>query len=124
MWRTFGLVIGVWVFSVTAALAIGNDPKVSIIVPVAEVLAVLVTLALIRTLVVKAFASIQLAPALSAIAARGRATIDDLYPRPGAGDKPPAPPLPPLTRTVTWPHPQAILQQLNLQRCPPLPAPP
>ena len=116
VWRTFGLVIGLWVFSVTAALAIGNDPKVSIIVPVAAVVTVLVTLALIRTLVVKAFASIQLAPALSAIAARGRATIDDLYRRPGTGDKPPAPPLPPLTRTVTWPHPQAILQQLNLRR--------
>ena len=115
VWRTFGLVIGVWVFSVTAALAIGNDPKVSVIVPAAAVVAVLVTLALIRTLVVKAFASIQLAPALSAIAARGRATIDDLY-RPGTGDKPPAPPLPPLTRTVTWPHRQAILQQLNLRQ--------
>ncbi len=30
VWRTFGLAIGVWVFSVTAALAIGNDPKVSV----------------------------------------------------------------------------------------------
>ena len=116
VWRTFGLVIGVWVFSVTAALAIANDPKVSVIVPVAEVVTVLVTLALIRTMVVKAFASIQLAPALSAIAAQGRTTIDDLYRRPRTGDKPPAPPLPPFTRTVTWPHPQAILQQLNLRR--------
>jgi uncharacterized membrane protein len=109
IWRTFGLAIGVWVFSVTAALAIGNDTKVSVIVPVAEVVAALVTLALIRTLVVKAFASIQLAPALSAIAAQGRNTLDDLYRRPAAHDAP-------LTRTVTWPHPQAILQQLDLRR--------
>jgi len=116
VWRTFGLVVGLWVFSVTAALAIANDPKVSVIVPVGEVVMVLVALALIRALVVKAFASIQLAPALSAIAARGRTTIDDLYRRPRTGDKPPARPLPPLTRTVTWPHPQAILQQLNLRR--------
>ena len=41
VWRTFGLAIGIFVFSVTAALAIGNDPKVSVIVPIAEVVAVL-----------------------------------------------------------------------------------
>jgi len=116
VWRTFGLAIGVFVFSVTAALAIGNDPEVSVVVPAAEVAAVLLTLALIRALVVKAFASVQLAPALSAIAARGRVTIDDLYRHPQAGDRPPARRFPPLTRTVTWPHRQAILQQLDRQR--------
>jgi uncharacterized membrane protein len=116
VWRTFGLAIGVFVFSVTAALAIGNDPKVSVVVPAAEVVAMLVTLALIRTLVVKAFASVQLAPALSAIAARGRITIDDLYRHPHASDRPPATRFPSLTRAVTWPHRQAILQQLDLRR--------
>ena len=116
VWRTFGLAIGVWVFSVTAALAIGNDPKVSVIVPAAEVVAVLATLALIRTLQVRAFASIQLAPTLSAIAGQGRVTIDDLYRHPRTSDTQPAPQLPPLTRTVTWPRRQAILQQLDLRR--------
>jgi uncharacterized membrane protein len=116
VWRTFGLAVGVFVFSVTAALAIGNDPKVSVIVPAAGVVAVLVTLALIRTLVVRAFASIQLAPALSAIATQGRVTIDDLYRHPRPGDRQPARQLPALTRTVTWPHRQAILQQLDLRR--------
>ena len=86
VWRTFGLAVGVFVFSVTAALVIGNDPEVSVIVPAAEVIAVLAALALIRALQVKAFASIQLAPTLSAIAARGRGILDDLYPRPGPGD--------------------------------------
>ena len=116
VWRTFGLAIGVFVFSVTAALAIGNDQKVSVVVPAAEVVAVLVTLALIRTLVVKAFASIQLAPALAAIATQGRVTIDGIYPRPGASNRQPAPRLPLLTRTVTWPRRQAILQQFDLQQ--------
>jgi uncharacterized membrane protein len=116
VWRTFGLAIGVFVFSVTAALAIGNDPKVPVIVPVAEVVAVLVTLALIRTLQVRAFASIQLAPTLSAIAAQGRIVIDDLYRHPAGSDQRPAPQLPPLTQTVTWPRRQAILQQLDLRR--------
>jgi uncharacterized membrane protein len=116
VWRTFGLAVGVFVFSVTAALAIGNDPQVSVIVPAAELIAVLAALALIRSLQVKAFASIQLAPTLSAIAARGRGILDDLYPRPGPGGRPPAAPLPPPRRTITWPHQQAILQELNVQR--------
>ena len=116
VWRTFGLAIGVFVFSVTAALTIGNDPEVPVIVPVAEVVAVLVTLALIRTLQVRAFASIQLAPTLSAIAAQGRIVIDDLYRHPAGRTRRPAPPLPPLTQTVTWPRRQAILQQLDLRR--------
>jgi uncharacterized membrane protein len=116
VWRTFGLAIGIFVFSVTAALAIGNDPEVSVILPIAEVVAVLAAIALIRTLQVKAFASIQLAPTLSAIAARGRAVIDDLYRQPCTSDRQPAPQLPPLRRTVTWPGRQAVLQQLDLRR--------
>jgi hypothetical protein len=36
----------------------------------------------IRALQVKAFASIQLAPTLAAIAGQGRGIINDLYPRP------------------------------------------
>jgi uncharacterized membrane protein len=116
VWRTFGLAVGVFVFSVTAALVIGNDPKVSVIVPAAEVAGVLAALALIRALQVKAFASIQLAPTLSAIAAQGRGILDDLYPRSGPDGRPAATPLPPLGRAVTWPLGQAILQQLNLHR--------
>jgi uncharacterized membrane protein len=116
VWRTFGLAVGVFVFSVTAALVIGNDPEVSVIVPAAEVAGVLAALAMIRALQVKAFASIQLAPTLSAIAAQGRRIIDDLYPRPGPDGRNPAAPLPPLCRAVTWPHRQAILQQLDLRR--------
>ena len=109
VWRTFGLAIGVFVFSVTAALVIGNDPKVSVIVPVAETVAVLAALTLIRALQVRAFASIQLAPTLSAIAAQGNGTLDDLYPRADPDSRPPAAPLPPLRRAVTWPAPAGHL---------------
>ena len=116
VWRTFGLAVGIFVFSVTAALVIGNDPEVSVIVPAAEVAGVLAAIALIRALQVKAFASIQLAPTLSAVAARGRGILDDLYPRPGTAARHLAAPLPPLRRAVTWPHRQAILQQLDLRR--------
>ena len=71
VWRTFAFAIGVFVFSVTTTLVIGDQQKVSVIVPTAEVIAVLAALALIRSLQVKAFASIQLAPTLSAIAGAG-----------------------------------------------------
>ena len=82
VWRTFAFAVGVFVFSVTTALVIGDQQKVSVIVPAAEVVALLAAIALIRTLQVKAFASIQLAPTLAAIAAQGRSIIDDLYRRP------------------------------------------
>ena len=116
VWRTFAFAIGVFVFSITTALVIGDQQKVSVIVPAAEVVAVLAALALIWRLQAKAFASIQLAPTLSAIAGEGHGIIDDLYRRPCAAQRRPATPLPPLHRAVIWPHRQAILQQLDLGR--------
>ena len=116
VWRTFGLAVGVFVFSVTSALAIGDKPQVSVIVPATEVVAMLAALAMLRTLQVRAFASIQLAPTLAAIATRGREIIDDLYPRPDPAGRPPAASLPPFRRAVTWPRGQVILQQLDLRR--------
>jgi uncharacterized membrane protein len=116
VWRTFAFAVGVFVFSVTAAVVVGDQQKVSVIVPAAEVVAVLAAVALIRVVQVKAFASIQLAPTLSAIAGRGRCIIDDLYRRPYAAGPPPGVKLPPRRRTILWPHRQAILQQLDLSR--------
>ena len=114
VWRTFAFAVGVFVFSVTTALVIGDQQKVSVIVPAAEVVALLAALALIRSLQVKAFASIQLAPTLSAIAGQGRGIIDDLYRRPYTPGRPSAAQLPPRRRAILWPHRQAILQQLDL----------
>jgi uncharacterized membrane protein len=116
VWRTFGLAVGVFVFSVTTALVIGDQQKVSVIVPATEVAAVLAALALIRILQVRAFASIQLAPTLAAIAGQGRGILEDLYPRPYTAEPQPGVPLPPRRRAVLWPHRQAILQQLDLGR--------
>ena len=116
VWRTFGFAVGVLVFSVTTALVVGDQQKVSVIVPAAEVVAVLAAIALIRSLQVKAFASIQLAPTLAAIAGQGHGIIDDLYLRPCTADRKPAAPLPARQRAVAWPHRQAILQQLDLGR--------
>jgi len=116
LWQTFGVAVGVFVFSITAALVIGNDPQVSVIVPAVEVAAVLAVVALMRVLQLRAFASIQLAPTLAAIAAEGRGILDDLYRRPCPAAPRPAVALPPLRRTVIWPYGQAILQQVHLPR--------
>ena len=116
IWRTFAFAVGVFVFSVTTALVIGDQQKVSVIVPAAEIVAVLAALALIRTLQTKAFASIQLAPTLAAVAGQGRGIIADLYPRPYPASRPPGAPLPPRRRAIIWPQRQAILQQVDLGR--------
>ena len=116
VWRTFALAVGVFVFSVTTALVIGDQQKVSLIVPAVEMVALLAAIALIRTLQVKAFASIQLAPTLAAIAGQGRGIVDGLYPRPYTAEPQPGVLLPPRRRAIPWPHRQAILQQLDLGR--------
>src|SRR4029077_5612848 len=96
VWRTVGLAVGVVVFFVSAALVIGNDPEVSVIVPAAEVTGVLAALALIRALQVKASASIQRARPLLPTAPRGGATLIHFSPGPGARIRIHAAPLPPL----------------------------
>jgi len=108
--------LGVFVFSVTSALVIANDQQVSVVVPAVEVAAVLLTVALMRVLQVRAFTSIQLAPTLAAIAAEGRGIVDDLYSQPCAAGAHPEVVLPPLHRAVAWPHGQATLQQVHLPR--------
>jgi hypothetical protein len=85
------------VFSVTAALVIANDQQVPVIVPAVEVAAVLVAVALMRVLQVRAFTSIQLAPTLAVIAAEGRGILDDLYRQPFAAGPHPDGVLPPCT---------------------------
>jgi uncharacterized membrane protein len=116
VWRTFGVTVGVFVFSITAALVIGDKPQVSVIVPAVEVAAILFTVALIRTVQVRAFTSIQLAPTLAAIATEGHGILDDLYRRPYPDSRRPAVVLSPLRRVVTWPQGQATLQQVHLPR--------
>jgi len=116
VWRTFGVALGVFVFSVTSALVIANDQQVSVVVPAVEVAAVLLTVALMRVLQVRAFTSIQLAPTLAAIAAEGRGIVDDLYRQPCPAGAHPDVVLPPLHRAVAWPHGQATLQQVHLPR--------
>lgn len=108
VWRTFGFALGLVVFCVTAALAIGKSPEVSAVVPVLAMLALLVLIALLRALQLRAFAAIQLAPALGTIADRGRTVLTALY----AAHRPDPPQLPPVRTTVVWKQPPAVLQRV------------
>ncbi|GAB3280423.1 hypothetical protein GCM10027589_07350 [Actinocorallia lasiicapitis] len=78
MWRMFGVALGVVVYAVTAGLAIRGRPRMSIVAPILAALMIFVTLALIRTLRVRVFALIQLAPCLEAISSYSRRHRRDL----------------------------------------------
>jgi uncharacterized membrane protein len=122
VWRSLGFAIGLFVFCITAPLAAGGRNQVPALVPALAGAGVLVTLTLIRQLQMKAFASVDLAPVLAGIATRGRAVITDLYADPFESPVALAPvpaPVPDpgdLVRVVYWPHPPAILQQVDVQR--------
>ncbi|MFE3445782.1 DUF2254 family protein [Nocardia sp. NPDC059180] len=111
VWRTFAFAIGLVSFCVTAALAIGNDHDVSVAVPVTAMSLMLIMLWILRTLQLRAFAAIQLVPALKSIAARGRAVLGELEVR--SDRAPPARPVPPHRNTISWPDPPTVLQRLD-----------
>jgi uncharacterized membrane protein len=113
VWRAFAYAIGLFVFCFTAAFAIGNDEKVSVIVPVLALVLVVGALAFMRVLQTRAFVSMLLAPTLTAITERGREILDGLYPSSLAA--PPQPvELPSPKQTVTWAGRPVVLQQLHL----------
>lgn len=119
VWRTFAFAVGVFVFCVTAGLASVDSGGVSVLVPGMAILAVLTTIALIRTLQTRAFLMLQLAYVLRAVVSEGRAVIDDVYPVRATvetGRSAAASSLPTLRRSVTWTGAWGVVQQLELRR--------
>nr|WP_228537718.1 DUF2254 family protein [Nocardia sp. XZ_19_231] len=110
VWRTFGFALGLVAFCMTAAIAIGRDPEVSVFVPILATLLLLVLIEQLRTLQVRAFSAIQLAPALGTIADRGRTVLDAVY----TGHDLASPPLPPSPTTIVWQQPPAVLQRVDV----------
>ena len=84
VWRTAGLAIGVILYCITAALAAGGEPEVSVVVPAVATVLILVLLAMLRSMHSQAFVAIQLSPVLVSIAAHGRATMTATYDTDGA----------------------------------------
>ena len=113
IWRTFAVALGLFTYSLTAALTISPDEPVSAAVPAVALLALLGALALLRSLQVRAFRSLQLAPTLAAISARGNGVLARAYPAPYG---PPA--TPPAGaeggRSVRWNGATGVLQRLDL----------
>ncbi|WP_327291355.1 DUF2254 family protein [Streptomyces sp. NBC_01198] len=117
VWRTFAFAIGLAVFCVTAALTVGGRAHVSVALPALAAVLLLVMLALLRVLQLRALGSIELAPVLHTITERGRAALDALYPPdgPAAGSAPTSAAAPPVA-TVSWPNPSAVLQEIDVER--------
>jgi hypothetical protein len=82
VWRTFAFSLGVFTYCITAALAIGTRPQVSVAVPVSAVMLTLLALAFMYSVTSRAFASIQLGPCLDSIATRTRRAMSNIYTRP------------------------------------------
>ncbi|MFD3806799.1 DUF2254 domain-containing protein [Streptomyces sp. NPDC058611] len=117
VWRAFAFTVGVFVFCVTSALAIGVGPSVSSFVPVTAMLLALVAIVFMRTLQMKAFDSIQLGHALTAIATRAHLLFDGLYAGPydpagAAEDASPA--AAGATTPVRWSGAAVVLQQFDV----------
>ena len=110
----FAIAVGLVAYCITAAFTIGHDNDTSLVVPAAAMLLVLLMLGMLRALQFRAFAAIQLSPALDSIAAPGRTVLGDLAAVSGAGS-PPAP-LPPRQATIIWQHPPAVLQRVDEDR--------
>jgi uncharacterized membrane protein len=119
VWHAFGLFTAVFVFAVAAAFSLENGAAASALVPWTAVLLVVVAVGLFRILMTMAFNSIQLGPTLSAVAARGAQVIEGVYPQPFDPTATPtgrADPLPPTRAEVTWPHPGATLQRIDVAK--------
>ncbi|WP_374774958.1 DUF2254 domain-containing protein [Streptomyces sp. NBC_01310] len=127
VWRAFAFAVGDFVFCITAGLSIGTRPTVSVIVPAAGMALTLVALALMWTLQLKAFTSIQLAHSLTAITTRAHRLYDALYEHPYDPGRT-APGSPPAatgstgdtektttgTTVVRWPGTATVLQQIDV----------
>lgn len=117
VWRAFAFTVGVFVFCITSGLAIGTRESVSAFVPGAAMLLTLVALVLMRTLQMKAFESIQLGHALTAIAVRAHRLYDSLYLHPYVPEGTAArqPPAAGASVTVRWAGPPAVLQGIDVR---------
>jgi uncharacterized membrane protein len=111
VWRTVAFVVGLAAYCFTAALTIGTSPHTSLAVPVVAGVLLLAMLALLRTLQVQAFAAVQLAPVLRSITTRGRGLLDTLHA--AADPRRTDLALPPVSSSITWTKPLAVLQQVD-----------
>ena len=113
IWWVFAVAVGLFVYSLTAALSLDPAAPARASVPAVAVIVVVVTLALMRSLQFRAFRSIQLAPTLAAVAVAGNEVIARAYPEPYSARVSGGPALT-TGRTVVWTGSPGVLQRLDL----------
>lgn len=117
IWRTYALAFGLFAFSMSAFMAIGDAHGVSVVVPIVAFATTLAVIGLVRRILVGAYDALQLNSVIDRVFGAGRSVITDLYPHRWAtddteGEVAPGPP----GRPVRWAAPQTTLQQLDLRR--------
>jgi len=117
IWRTYALALGLFAFSMSAFLQMGDATHVSVALPLFAIAAALSVIALMWKIQARAFASLEMGTILDALQQRGRRVIEDLYPeRPEPETSRSQPPAPTGGRPVLWRRPQTTLVQLELRR--------
>jgi uncharacterized membrane protein len=117
IWRTYAIALGLFAFSVSAFLAIGDARGVSVSVPLLAFAAALAVIALIRRILISAYDSLQLNSVIDRVFKTGRSIIVDLYPEPlRQSESESDASLSDGGRPVRWESPQATLEQLDLRR--------
>ena len=117
IWRTYAIALGLFAFSMSGFLAIGDARGVSVIVPLVAFAAALTVIALIRRILISAYDSLQLNSVVDRVFKTGRSIIVDLYPEPLSANRTESQPATtPAGHPVRWTSPQATLEQLDLRR--------
>jgi uncharacterized membrane protein len=116
IWRTYALALGLFAFSMTAFLQMGDVTNVSVTLPLFAIAAALAVIALMWRIQGKAFASLQMNFILDMLRRNGRDVIEGLYPSPPASETSRSQPQAPTGgRPVRWRGSQTTLQQLELR---------
>jgi uncharacterized membrane protein len=117
IWRTYALALGLFAFSMSALLQLGDATDVTVALPIFAFAATLAVAGLIRSILTKAFASLEMNSTLDTLQRSGRGVLEDLYPeQPVPGTSQSQPLAPTGGRPVLWRRPQTTLQQLELRR--------
>lgn len=119
IWRTYAIALGLFAFSMTAFMAIGDKHGVSVIVPLFAFVVALAVIGLIRRILATAYAALQMNSVVDHLFKSGRSVIARFYPEPlsesGLGIESDVARLP-SGRAVQWTSPQTTLQQVDLRR--------
>jgi uncharacterized membrane protein len=119
VWHAFGFYTGVLVFAFVAAFSASGTDRVTGLIPIVTVALLLASIALFRSLQMRAFSSIQLASTLAQVTARGSRVLEGVYPdRPlnEGGESADPPVRAGGRREVIWTREPGVLQTIDVPR--------